>query len=432
MKNAYRIRYISLTMVMIFGILISFQTLETLIQKNSNNVAFATELQEVDIEGYLQLYTTTSSSTTDEEKWPYSAIEYDEKEEELSKRYYSFNWKQSKTNNNSIANTAGRNPLSVQASYNSANEDIEYGDFVVEKALRNEFPYADVWDGLIAAKQEDKSITSDYGGCGPIAAIGAFDFFARTLGYDDTIGDLHKSDNRIDLAKNVFLSINTYVLPSDKGTLTLPSDYEEGFNNLAKKYGIPVTATSHGLSIGGKREEYLELIKTQIDNGMPVTMFTAVTNGKKGVFAGHYVTICSYEEWIGTEIDGESTKRLYLFGAKTNGSKYYPQFVSEDILDVSGVGLITYEVEYGGAQDIPAVAFATTFINDEGQGQYFFYEKSAPITLANGYAFSTKRLRCSYIENQYLTISANRKSNSGTFDGKAYLQFGFYNDVKKD
>lgn len=115
MKNAYRIRYISLTMVMIFGILISFQTLETLIQKNSNNVAFATELQEVDIEGYLQLYTTTSSSTTDEEKWPYSAIEYDEKEEELSKRYYSFNWKQSKTNNNSIANTAGRNPLSVQA-----------------------------------------------------------------------------------------------------------------------------------------------------------------------------------------------------------------------------------------------------------------------------------------------------------------------------
>lgn len=42
MKNAYRIRYISLTMVMIFGILISFQALETLIQKNSNNVAFAT------------------------------------------------------------------------------------------------------------------------------------------------------------------------------------------------------------------------------------------------------------------------------------------------------------------------------------------------------------------------------------------------------
>lgn len=70
------------------------------------------------------------------------------------------------------------------------------------------------------------------------------------------------------------------------------------------------------------------------------------------------------------------------------------------------------------------------FVNEYNQGQYFNYEKIENILLESGYSFLTKRLRCSYIENQYLVLSAKRENA-----GQAYLELDFnsyINSVKFD
>lgn len=51
--------------------------------------------------------------------------------------------------------------------------------------------------------------------------------------------------------------------------------------------------------------------------------------------------------------------------------------------------------------------------------QYFFYEKSAIHDL-DGLKFETKRLRCGYIEEEYINLSAQREGA-----GEAYLEFVF-------
>ncbi|MDR1697545.1 MAG: hypothetical protein LBR37_01330 [Erysipelotrichaceae bacterium] len=76
------------------------------------------------------------------------------------------------------------------------------------------------------------------------------------------------------------------------------------------------------------------------------------------------------------------------------------------------------------SQYISAADFDTVFENPNQQGQYFFYEKTADVQLDNGYQFSTKRLRCSYIENEFLVLSPKR-SGAGT----AYLEFDFGTDI---
>lgn len=67
----------------------------------------------------------------------------------------------------------------------------------------------------------------------------------------------------------------------------------------------------------------------------------------------------------------------------------------------------------------------SSFVNNSGQGQYFFYEKQKKLEFENGLKMNTRRLRCSYIENQFLVLSANRENA-----GKAFLELEFEKSLK--
>lgn len=60
------------------------------------------------------------------------------------------------------------------------------------------------------------------------------------------------------------------------------------------------------------------------------------------------------------------------------------------------------------------------FVNRNNQSQYLNEEESKSVVVNNNLTIDTKRLRCSYIENQYLVLSA-KKANAGT----AYLEMNF-------
>lgn len=294
------------------------------------------------------------------------------------------------------------------------------------------FPKADLDQAI-----DNTGIASTYGGCGPIAMMGVLDYFARYLGYNEIIEDPTNSAQRIKLAEEVLETVTTYEVgaPGDKDTLTFPWDYVSAFNELIEDYGLEnhIVADYNGsVLIGNNRDEYMEIIEEYIPKGVPVTMYMGLNTGA-GVFAEHYVNIYAYENWFGYhKTTGERIDKSFLKSringpANNDGWDMDTYYADSEILNNAMCGLIYYDVNYDNEELVVASDFSTQFINiDTGQGQYFYDERSATITSTNGYTFNTKRLRCSYIENQYLVLSANRENA-----GQAYLEFNLPNDIKR-
>lgn len=108
----------------------------------------------------------------------------------------------------------------------------------------------------------------------------------------------------------------------------------------------------------------------------------------------------------------------------TNGSKE-SVYCDADILDETQSGIIYYEIKYN-THTAMASDFKEEFINhDTNQGQYFYDPKTELVSTNSNYIFNTNRLRCSYIEDKYLVLSANR---SGVKE--AYLEFEVENKIR--
>lgn len=321
------------------------------------------------------------------------------------------------------------------------------------------FPSSDI-DTAIGTS----GIESSYGGCGPIAMIGVMDYFARYLGYTSIIDDPTNSTDRILLAYDVFTTTITYEMPAlsvevsnealysfpeddvatignsvdvlayqqaaalssggDKNTLTLPVHYVSAFNELmTEKYHLDaqIVAKDQGMLVS--TDSKISKVKDSIDKGLPVTIYTGLAGD--GHLANHYVNAYEYQEWQGTDANGNPISN-YVFKVRLNWGwgQNYACYMDAELLSSSISGVIYYTVTDGNHLIRP-VDFADNFVNDNGQGQYFFYEKTADITTSEGFKFGTSRLRCGYIENQYLVLSANRADA-----GLAYLEMDFDISIK--
>ncbi len=91
----------------------------------------------------------------------------------------------------------------------------------------------------------------------------------------------------------------------------------------------------------------------------------------------------------------------------TNGSEDFV-YCDADILGELQSGIIYYEIKYN-TYTAMASDFKEGFINhDTNQVQYFYDPKTELVSTNSNYIFNTNRLRCSYIEDKYLVLSANR------------------------
>lgn len=320
------------------------------------------------------------------------------------------------------------------------------------------FPENDI---LTAIKTSN--IASSYGGCGPIAMIGIMDYFARYLGYTSIIDDPTNSTDRITLAYDAFTTTLTIEVPSlstaessekqydflpiettmvnnsgdiltysqtaalslgdTKNTLTLPEHYVAAFNTLMSKYHLDkqIMAVDQGLLASTSNK--IKKVKDSIDKGLPVTIYTGLAG--EGNLASHYVNAYEYQEWKGTDANGKFISN-YVFKARINWGWGQDNICYMDAELLSSVisGVIYYNV-VDDNHVIRPDDFSEDFVNSNGQGQYFFYEKTADITTSEGFKFGTSRLRCGYIENQYLVLSANREGA-----GLAYLEMDFDIPIK--
>ncbi len=278
----------------------------------------------------------------------------------------------------------------------------------------NSFPKSEI---LIAIT--NTGVPSDYGGCGPIAMMGIMDYFSRYLGYTEYINDPTTSSDRIKLAEDVLRKSKTFEVGfQEKNTLMFPWDYESAFNSLTTDYGLGniINSTHNWKLFSGDQETYWNEVVTNIDKGLPVTLMTGLWSGNSE-FAKHYTNIFGYETWKG--IDSSTNERIeknYIIGRLNWEECDKEYYCDASILNDGMIGLITYDINYKHAYNVLAADFAEEFVNTNGEGQYFFYDKETFVNTTNGKIMYTHRKRCSYIENQYLVLSPNRANA-----GEAYL-----------
>lgn len=268
---------------------------------------------------------------------------------------------------------------------------------------------------------------TSYGGCGPIAAMGVLDYFARYLGYDEIISDPTDSDKRVLLATEVLTRTHFSIFSNQDATLVWPWDYSSAFNSVIEAEGLKGVISAHDdwTLFGGCGDGYWNTVVNNIDQGLPVTLFTGLQCGN-GSFSQHYTNIYGYDTWLGVNSSTGETVTKKFIKARLNWDKTAEYYCDADILNCAQVGLITYNVNYANSYNFYDDDFAEEFVNSDGGGQYFFYTINQPVTLSNGKTLQTSRLRTSYIENKYLVLSPNRQNA-----GIAYLDITFPNPVSK-
>lgn len=276
-------------------------------------------------------------------------------------------------------------------------------------------------------------LKTTYGGCGPIAMIGMADFFARYLGYTEIIENPNDVEQQKELIREF---LDKELMPTmevndpdgdGKQTLTFPWDCANGFNQIMKNHHLENTIQAINMGFFGiSKNEKIAKIKEQIDIGLPVTVYTALAGN--GYLGNHYVNVYGYEDWHGVDQNGNSiTHTMLLF--RMNWGKDYNDtlYMDSDILGSLITGVIYYEITYQ-YQCLPSMLFMG-LKNENNQGEYLNEEVEKTISISEyemDMTFITRRVRCSYLEQGYLVLSANRDN----YDS-AYLELEFEKEVRQ-
>ena len=145
-------------------------------------------------------------------------------------------------------------------------------------------------------------------------------------------------------------------------------------------------------------------------------------------------SIDTYGELFSSIVSGQSNEGVLTFdddGDYTNGRNFslkYDLFKGRKVyLRVRGYGWKSegfYSVSVTKTNNINPVNENITGADFGFHNEYVDNENRANISLNSGFSFTTQRIRCGYINNQYLALSAKCKGA-----GTAYLQMDFTQDI---
>ena len=283
---------------------------------------------------------------------------------------------------------------------------------------------------IIAQAINNLNLSTSYGGCGPIAMIGIIDYLARYLGFTEFMNDPNSDSDRVLLVEKILNQCPTFEVNTPNGiqTLMLPWSYAPAFNRVMRVYGLSSDIHANVMMklIPGRQKLYWDTVVNNINEGIPLTLATGVWSGEED-FAEHYTNIVGYETWVGRHQEtGERIEKSFIIARINQPGSDNLYYCDAEILNDGMIALVTYNFSYRCSSIINASDFSQEFINNNGDGQYYFYNKTAQVTTSQGEVIQTNRLRASYIENQYLVLSPNRVNA-----GIAYIDLEFGHCVEK-
>lgn len=164
--------------------------------------------------------------------------------------------------------------------------------------------------------------------------------------------------------------------------------------------------------------------------------YTAINNGYYNFYTEGQ-NIDTYGEIFSSEVVAQSIVGRIAFDDDSGGNgnfniRYYLNENQSIYIRVRGYNWLKQNsYSFKASKEDDFVSYSanaddfSSFVNASGGGQYFFYEVSENIVLDEGLTIDTLRLRSSYIENEYLVLSAFR-ANAGT----AFLELNFDEKIK--
>lgn len=333
----------------------------------------------------------------------------------LQKRFSDYtSWSKSSVGSNSVATKFGGEPVETDES-----------------------------DPLIQQAKNNSTISGqNYIGCGPLALVTQLDFLARYAGYTQFATFPDSLYHKVELAKNIFDTIQTYPAEGpwgqllknlginiDQGTFTFPHDFISGTKKLFMDYNINTGIGVEDVNPDGSYRQHMLItgdtipslashsakinkLKSSIDKGMPVVWWTTKDAGD---FGGHFMNIFAYETWVGTNSSGQKKEHL-MFKLRFNWG-ISDVYMDSDLLDAVNGGFIFFEEQT-----------ERIFITPEDYGfpqQYHYYSITKELNI-DGYSVTTKRLRTGYINETgltglgdwHLTMSSKRQGA-----GMAYIEY---------
>lgn len=161
---------------------------------------------------------------------------------------------------------------------------------------------------------------TSYGGCGPIASLGILDYFARYLNYNQIMEHPSSMDERTKLAINFFNNTMFSIFSNDEGTLVWPWSLRNAVNRTLDdlQLGDKINCYAVYTLFGGRKEEYWNIIISNINKGLPVTFGTGF-GCEGGSFSQHYTNIYGYETWIGIPKDARTAYLEITFPHEIEG-----------------------------------------------------------------------------------------------------------------
>jgi hypothetical protein len=145
-------------------------------------------------------------------------------------------------------------------------------------------------------------------------------------------------------------------------------------------------------------------------------------------------SIDTYGELFSNIVPGKSNEGFLAFdddGDYTNGRNFslkYDLFKGRKVyLRVRGYGWKSsglYSITVSQTNNITPISESINGVDFGFHNEYVDNENRTNISLDSGFSFTTQRIRCGYINNQYLALSAKCKGA-----GTAYLQMDFSQDI---
>lgn len=353
-------------------------------------------IDEVNINSFIETYSVDTSISNSEADIIYVPTAY------LDSKYKGIDIDWKINDSNETENITGKSPIEMKS---------------------DDFPNSVILDAV-----EYLNLPSSYGGCGPIASMGIVEYFANTFIYDE-LPDAKTYNSQFGIAKTVLGNITTYEV-GDEDTFTFPWDYVSGFKKIMKQYDLENTIVASNQGILNTANLKINKIKEQINKGLPVTIYTL--RAGDGNLSNHYFNVYGYVEYSGYDEDDNYYFET-LLKIRPNFNITDTCYADSVLLSSFFTGVIYYDIVYDEKTLVPTDFFQ--FVNTNGDGQYFNYEVEQSIAIDDEFGFDTKRLRCSYIEDTYLVLSAIKKNGVAIENTmqEAYLEMDFsdYDNIHK-
>lgn len=336
----------------------------------------------------------------------------------LTEHNPNYNWAYSPNNSNNLKNVYGENPINVYESMSWFTEAKEDADLPSQK---------------------------EWAGCGVIALTEALIYYSEALGYTalntyastNTYSYSAETDENRDINRKLLALDALQSTPStgwwDAGTSVMPSSFLTGAKKVLKNHNLYSDSQKYIevygdlVSRAESLSEKINTVKTAIDDGQMIVWWTGTEFGK---FSTHYMNIFGYEDWIGTDSNGNTITKTFIVLNYNHYSRSI-QYMDSDVMTGLTMGFIFFKCN-SSLKNInlqpSQLNLATAYNSSETSKNISVNNSTVPIqySILRG-AYITHYDSTNTIPNgHYLALSPNKADA-----GLAHIEFQLPYEIKR-